>query len=90
MFVHTAYRFCALALETTGGISEDALSFLQQLWRFAARQQGAKLCVSAGRAWARMSCNLQVSVAQAILHRVLREASLLQLSEGLGSFRSSG
>src|SRR3954465_11571989 len=44
-FVHTAYRFCALALETTGGVSEEALSFLQQLWRFAARQQGAKLCV---------------------------------------------
>src|SRR5947209_18197879 len=29
-----------------------------------------KLCVFAGRAWARISCNLQTSVAQAILHRV--------------------
>src|SRR4051812_45973452 len=83
-FVHTAYRFCALALETTGGVSEEALSFLQQLWRFAARQQGAKLCVYAGRAWARMSCNLQVSVAQAILHRVSTGGLPPPAERGLG------
>jgi len=64
------FRFCALALETTGGVSEEGLSFLRQLWRFAARQQNTKLCVYAGRAWARLSCNLQTSVAQAILHRI--------------------
>ena len=43
---------------------------LRQLWRFGARQQNTKLCVYAGRAWARLSCNLQTSVAQAILHRI--------------------
>src|SRR6185312_16601586 len=64
------FRFCALALETTGGVGEEGLSFLRQLWRFGARQQNTKLCVYAGRAWARLSCNLQTSVAQAILHRV--------------------
>ena len=69
-FVRTDFRFCALALETTGGVSEEGLSFLRQLWRFAARHQNTKLCVYAGRAWARLSCNLQTSVAQAILHRI--------------------
>ena len=46
-----------------------ALSFFRQLFRFAARQQNTKLCVYAGRAWARVACNIQTSVAQAILHR---------------------
>ena len=69
-FVGTAYLFCAVVLETTGGFSEEAVSFFRQLFRFAARQQNTKLCVYAGRAWARVACNVQASVAQAILHRV--------------------
>jgi hypothetical protein len=69
-FSGSSFRFCALALETTGGVSVEGLSFLRQLWRFAARRQNTKLCVYAGRAWARLSCNLQTSVAQAILHRL--------------------
>ena len=70
-FKGTDWRFCALIFETTGGIGEEGQSFLKQLFRFAARQQNQKLCVYAGRAWARLSCNLQTSVAQQILHRVL-------------------
>jgi len=62
--------FCAAVFETTGGISDEGLSFFRQLFRFAARQQGQKLSTFAGRAWARLSCNLHTSVAQAILHRV--------------------
>jgi len=46
------------------------LSFLRQLWRFGARQQNTKQCVYSGRAWAQLACNLQTSVAQAILHRI--------------------
>ena len=69
-FRGTPYLFCAAVLETTGGYSEEAVSFFRQLFRFAARQQNTKLCVYAGRAWARVACNLQASVAQAILHRV--------------------
>src|ERR1700761_5384634 len=64
------FNFCALALETTGGVSEEGLSFLRQLWRFGARQQNTKQCVYSGRAWAQLACNLQTSVAQAILHRI--------------------
>ena len=69
-FRGTDHLFCATVLETTGAISKEGVSFLRQLFRFAARQQNSKLCVYAGRAWARLSCNLQTSVAQAILHRV--------------------
>jgi hypothetical protein len=69
-FVGTDHLFCAVVLETTGGVSDEGLSFFRQLFRFAARQQNTKLCVYAGRGWARISCNLQTSVAQAILHRV--------------------
>ena len=68
-FKGTPFLFCAAVLETTGGFSEEALSFFRQLFRFAARQQNTKLCVYAGRAWARVACNIQTSVAQAILHR---------------------
>jgi hypothetical protein len=69
-FVRSNFQFCAMVLETTGGYSAEGLGFLKQLFRFAARQQNTKLSVYAGRAWARLSCNLQVSVAQAILSRV--------------------
>ena len=44
-FRGTPYLFCAVVLETTGGYSEEAVSFFRQLFRFAARQQNAKLCV---------------------------------------------
>ena len=57
----------------SGGYSMEAVSFFRQLFRFAARQQNTKLCVYAGRAWARVACNVQTSVAQAILHRVPTE-----------------
>ena len=43
---------------------------LRQLFRFAAKREGVQLSVYCGRAWARLSCNLQSSVAQAILNRV--------------------
>ena len=36
----------------------------------AAKREGLHLSVYCGRAWARLACNLQSSVAQAILNRV--------------------
>ena len=69
-FVGSGHIFCAVVFETMGGVSEEGLTFFRQLFRFAARRQNRKLCVYAGRAWARISCNLQSSVAKAILNRV--------------------
>ena len=73
--------FCAAVLETTGGISEEGQAFFRQLFRFAARRQNVKLCVYAGRGWARVSCNLQTSVAQAVLHRVPAGGHQVQVEE---------
>jgi len=69
-FKGAAYSFAAMVFETTGGVNAEGMSVLRQVFRFAARQEGVKLPVYAGRAWARLSCNLQTSVAQAILNRM--------------------
>src|SRR3982751_4872028 len=57
-------------LESTGGINAEGLGLLRQLFRFAAKREGVHLSVYCGRAWARLACNLQFSVSQAILNRV--------------------
>ena len=62
--------FAALVLESTGGLSQEALSLLKSVFRFASRRQNVQHCVYVGRAWARLSCNLQTSVAQSILNRI--------------------
>ena len=68
-FKGTAFEFAALIFETTGGVNEEGLSLLRQLFRFAAKHQGLQLSVYCGRAWARLSCSLQSSVSQSFLNR---------------------
>jgi len=68
-FVRSGYYFSAMVLETTGGIGVEGISTLRQIFRFASVRQNATHSVYAGRAWARLSCNLQSSVAQGILLR---------------------
>ena len=63
-FKGTAYEFVALVFESTGGVNEEGLSLLRQLFRFAAKHQAVQLSVYCGRAWARLSCCLQSSVSQ--------------------------
>ena len=60
----------AVVFETTGGLNEEGLSVLRQMFRFAARQENLQLSVYCGRTWGRLSCNLQSSVSQAILNRI--------------------
>ena len=43
---------------------------LRQLFRFAAQHLGREFSSLCGRAWARLSCCLQRSVAQSILNRI--------------------
>ena len=68
-FKGTAFEFAALVFETTGGVNEEGLGLLRQLFRFAAKHQGTQLSVYCGRAWARLSCCLQSSVSQCFLNR---------------------
>jgi len=67
-FKGTAFEFAALIFETTGGVNEEGLSLLRQLFRFEAKHQGLQLSVYCG-AWARLSCSLQSSVSQCFLNR---------------------
>ena len=69
-FAGSNYDFAAMVFETTGGLNDQGLQVLRQLFRFAARQENLQLSVYCGRAWARLSCNLQSSVSQAILNRI--------------------
>jgi hypothetical protein len=64
------YLFAALVLETTGAINQEGEEVLRQIFRFAAKRLGREFSSFCGRAWARLSCNLQRSVSQAILSRI--------------------
>jgi hypothetical protein len=68
-FKGTAFEFAAMVFETTGGVNNEGLDILRQLFRFAAKHQGLQLSVYCGRAWARLSCNIQSSVSQCFLNR---------------------
>jgi len=69
-FKGSNYDFSPMVFETTGGVSTEGIQVLKQLFRFAAKREGVQLSVYCGRAWARISCNLQSSVAQTILNRI--------------------
>jgi hypothetical protein len=89
-FEGTDYSFCAMVFETLGAINFEGEAVLKQLFRFAAKQLGREFSSFCGRAWARVSCALQRSVAQAILNRVdgvrpsysSEESSVGELSSG--------
>ena len=69
-FKNTNFDFSAVIFESTGAVNREGKEFLAQLFRFAARYSGSHLSVYAGRAWARLSCTLQSSVAQSVINRM--------------------
>ena len=75
-FKGTAYEFAAMVFETTGGVNDEGLELLRQLFRFAAKHQNLQLSVYCGRAWARLSCSLQSSVSRCFLNRAGSEAAI--------------
>ena len=68
-FVSTEYMFSPMVFETLGAINTEGEEVLKQLFQFAAKRLGREYTSYCGRAWARFSCNLQRSIAQAILSR---------------------
>src|SRR6185437_16233644 len=68
-FKDSDYFFAALVFETTGAINAEGTRVLSQIFRFAACRLGHEFSSYCGRAWARVSCDLQRSVSQAILTR---------------------
>ena len=68
-FKGTCFDFVPMIFETTGGVNDEGLEMLRQLFRFAAKHQNLQLSVYCGRAWARLACSLQFSVSQCLLNR---------------------
>src|SRR6185437_1212219 len=68
-FKDSDYFFAALVFETTGAINAEGTRVLSQIFRFAACRLGHEFSSYCGRAWARLSCDVQRSVSQAILTR---------------------
>lgn len=68
-FCGTNYDFTAVVFETSGGVNEEGKEVIKQLIRFASKREGKGNSSFAGRTWARISCCIQYSVAQAILNR---------------------
>ena len=69
-FAGTDYLFSAVVFETLGAINLEGEELLRMIFRFASKRLGREFTSYCGRAWARISCNLQRSVSQAILTRV--------------------
>ena len=69
-FKDTQYTFSTMVFETLGAVNDEGEEVLRQLFRFAAKRLGREFTSYCGRAWARVSCNLQRSVSQAILNRI--------------------
>jgi hypothetical protein len=68
-FIGQNYDFAAMVFETTGAINAEGIWVLVQLFHFAAKMLGKEFSSFCGRSWARISCNLQRCVSQAIINR---------------------
>jgi len=64
------FLFSVVVWETLGAVNAEGEDLLRQIFRFAAKQLGREFSSFCGRAWARISCNLQTSVSQEILNRI--------------------
>ena len=69
-FEGTDYYFCALVFETLGSVNAEGEKVLRQLFTFASKKLGREFSSYCSRAWARVSCCLQRSIAQEILSRI--------------------
>ena len=68
-FKGSDYDFVALVFETSGAVNDEGLRVLKQILRCASKRSGMGHSSYSSRAWARISCCLQISVAQMILNR---------------------
>ena len=69
-FENKDFFFAAVVWETFGAINKEGEEVVRQILRFAAQQLGREFSSYCGRAWARISCNLQTSIAAEILTRI--------------------
>ena len=68
-FKGSRYEFAAMVFETSGAVNVEGMNILRQIIRFASKRECVGNSSFAGRAWARVGCIIQSSVAQSILNR---------------------
>jgi hypothetical protein len=68
-FKGSDYDFVAMVFETSGAVNADGLQVIKQIFRCASKRSKAGHSSFCGRAWARLACCIQISVAQMILNR---------------------
>ena len=68
-FKNSDYDFAAMVFETSGAVNAEGLNVLKQIFRCASKRSKASHASFCGRAWARLSSCIQISVAQMILNR---------------------
>ena len=74
------YDFAAMVFETSGAVNAEGLLVLKQIFRCASRRSGMSHAFFCGRAWARLSSCIQISVAQMILNREIDDSIELFLN----------
>ena len=73
-FKDSDYDFVAMVFETSGAMNIEGLEVLRQIFRCASRRSFQGHSSFCARAWARLSCCLQSSVAQMILNREIDDS----------------
>ena len=68
-FKDSDYDFVAMVFETSGAVNAEGLNILKQIFRCASKRSFQGHSTFCARAWARLSCCVQTSVAQMILNR---------------------
>jgi hypothetical protein len=58
-----------MIFETSGAVNTEGMNIMRQIIRFASKRECVGNSSFAGRAWARVGCCIQSSVAQAVLNR---------------------
>ena len=69
-FLNTNYDFCPVVFETLGSVNKEGETLLKKIFRTASNHQNIPHSVYAGKAWAKLSCVLQKSIATMILRRI--------------------
>ncbi len=73
-FKGSHYDFAALVFETSGALNVEGIFVLKQILRCASKQSRMGHSSFASRAWTRLSCCIQISVAQMILNREIDDS----------------
>jgi hypothetical protein len=82
-FKGSDYDFVPLVFETSGALNAEGLEVVKQILRCASKQSRMGHSSFASRAWARLSCCLQSSVAQMVLNRDVDDSVGLGVGVGV-------